>query len=113
MDQDKIDKTIEIILQNQAQFYADLQQTQETQLEIQKAQQKSEKRVATLEKVSSLVLKAVKQTNENVKELSKTVDGVSKNVDGLRIAQKETDERLNAVIFMAEKFFGGRNGKSE
>ena len=73
----------------------------------------SEKRIDTLEKVSSLILKAVKQTNKNVKEFSKTVDGVSKNVDELRIAQKETDERLNAVIFMAEKFFSGQNGKSK
>ncbi len=117
MDQDKIDKTIEIILQNQAQFYAELQQTQELQKEWQK---NFENRVVNLEQASINLIEAVKQTNETVKEvsknvdeISKNVDEISKNVDELRAAQKETDERLNAVIYMAEKFFSRGNGNPE
>jgi len=110
MDQDKIDKTIEIILQNQAQFYAELQQTQELQKEWQK---NFENRVVNLEQASINLIEAVKQTNETVKEVSKNVDEISKNVDELRAAQKETDERLNAVIYMAEKFFSRGNGNPE
>ncbi len=103
MDQDKIDKTIEFLLQNQAQFYAELQQTQELQKEWQK---NSETRIKNLEQVSVNLLEAVKQTNETVKE-------VSKNVEELRAAQKDTDERLNAVIYMAEQFFSRGNGNPE
>lgn len=110
MDQDKIDKTLEILLQNQAQFYTELQQTQELQKEFQK---NFENRVVNLEQASINLLEAVKQTNETVKEVSKNVDEISKNVDELRAAQKETDQRLNAVIYMAERFFSRGNGNPE
>ena len=113
MDEDKISKTIEIILQNQAQFYADLQQVQEIQKE-------SEKRIGILERASVNLFNALTKTNE-------TVDRLSEKIDKLADAQKETDERLretdgrlretderlNAVILMAEKFFSNRNGDSE
>lgn len=45
MDEDKINKTIEILLQNQAQFYADLQKTQE-------AQARSEENTVNLHQIS-------------------------------------------------------------
>ena len=41
------------------------------------------------------------------------IDKQGNEVDKLVAAQKETNERLNAVIFMAEKFFSGQNGKSK
>jgi DNA repair ATPase RecN len=106
MDEDKIDKTIEIILQNQAQFYADLQMIQETQ-------KHSEKSIDNLEKVASLVLESIKQTNENVNNLSIKVDKLTDSQKETDERLRETDKRLNAVIYMAEKFFGNQNGKSE
>jgi uncharacterized coiled-coil DUF342 family protein len=106
MDENKINKTIEIILQNQAQFYADLQMLQETNKE-------AEKRVSVLERAAVNLFNAQTKTNE-------TVDKLADKVDELVNAQKETDERLretderlNAIIFMAEKFFGRNNGTSE
>ncbi len=120
MDNDKIERTIEIILQNQAQFYADMQM-------IQEAQKESEKRVSVLERATVNLFNAITKTNE-------TVDRLSEKVDKLADAQKETDEhfretderfretderfretdeRLNAVIIMAEKFFSRQNGNSE
>ncbi len=92
MNNDKIEKTIEIILQSQAQFYADLQEMKEVQKE-------AEKRVSVLERVSL--------------NLYNTTVEQGKNISELREAQKETDERLNAVIYMAEKFFSRNNGDSD
>lgn len=106
MDEEKINKTIEIILQNQAQFYADLQMLQETNKE-------AEKRVSLLERVALSLVDAQMKTTETVDKLAVKVDGLADKVEVLVSAQKETDERLNAVIFMAERFFGGNNGKSE
>ncbi|CAN5648902.1 hypothetical protein BH24ACI2_BH24ACI2_09320 [soil metagenome] len=106
MDEEKINKTIEIILQNQAQFYADLQLLQETNKE-------AEKRVSVLERAAVNLYNAQTKTNETVDKLADKVDGLADKVDALADAQKETDERLNAVIFMAEKFFGSQNGDSE
>lgn len=99
MDDDKIERTIEIILQNQAQFYADLQ-------EIRGVQKEAVKRTNVLDRA------CLNLYNTTV-EQSKQITQVSANVEQLREAQKETDERLNAVIHMAEKFFSSRNRNSE
>lgn len=106
MDNDKIEKTIEIILENQAQFYTDLQEMKEIQKE-------AEKRVSVLERIS---LNLYNTTVEQGKHIAQ----VSGDIKELREAQKETDERLretderlNAVIFMAEKFFSKNNGDSD
>ena len=113
MDDEKINKTIEIILQNQAQFYADLQLLQE-------AHKEAEKRTGVLERAAVNLYNAQTKTNETVDKLADKVDGLAEKVDKLVSSQKETDERLretderlNAVIFMAEKFFGKNNGDSE
>ena len=99
MDEDKINKTIEILLQNQAQFYANLQMMQETNKD-------AEKRISVLERATVNLYNATTKTNE-------TVDKLAGVVNELAVAQRETDERLNAVIFMVEKFLGNQNGKSE
>lgn len=106
MDDEKINRTIEIILQQQAQFYAGLQ-------EMKDVQKEAEKRVNVLERVS---LNLYNTTVEQGKNIAQLTDDVKE----LRAAQKETDERLretderlNAVIVMAEKFFSRNNGNSE
>lgn len=113
MDEDKINKTIEILLQNQAQFYANLQMLQETNKD-------AEKRIEVLERATVNLYNAVTKTSETVDKLANKVDVLTDKVDKLAEAQKETDvrlretdERLNAVIFMVEKFLSSQNGKSE
>lgn len=111
MDDEKLDKTIEFILNNQAQFTVDIQKLQETHKE-------AEKRVSTLERVSLNLYntsveqrEAIAEQREAIAEQTKNVNQLSGDVKELREAQKETDERLDAVIVMAEKFFSGENGK--
>ncbi|HSK71567.1 MAG TPA: hypothetical protein VK892_07725 [Pyrinomonadaceae bacterium] len=99
MDDEKINRTIEIILQQRAQFYADLQEMKEVQKE-------AEKRVNVLERVSLNLYNTTVEQGKNIAQLTE-------DVKELRAAQKETDERLNAVIVMAEKFFSRNNGDSE
>jgi uncharacterized coiled-coil DUF342 family protein len=113
MTNKEVEKAVEILLQNQAQFYANLQ-------EIQEIQKESEKRINVLERATVNLFNAMTKTNETVDRVSEKVDKLSEKVDKLADAQqktderlRETDERLNAVIFMAEKFFSGNNGKSE
>jgi len=103
MDDKKLDKTIEFILNNQAQFSADNQQLQEDLLRFEKT---TDKRFNALERATVNLYNLTIEISANIKDLSS-------DVKELREAQKETDERLNAVIFMAEKFFGGNNGTSE
>lgn len=113
MDEDKIDRTIEIILQQQAQFYADMQKMQESQSELRESQMRSEKRIDILQEVAFTLLDSAKETSKNIADLTVKVDRISDKVEKLADAQIDTDERLNAVIYMAEKFFSDKqNGNS-
>ncbi len=106
MDDEKLDKTIEFILNNQAQFTADIQKLQETQKEAEKRTNILERVCLNLYNTSVEQGKNITQLTENIKELT----NAQKETD---VRFKETDERLNIVILMAEKFFGSQNGKSE
>ncbi len=120
MDNERLDKTIEFILNNQAQFYADLQQVQETNKQIQETQKEAEKRVNVFERVCLNLYNTTVEHGKQISENGKQIAELTTDIKELRDAQsetdkrlRETDERLNAVIVMAEKFFGSQNGKSE
>ncbi len=49
----------------------------------------------------------------NLFETNAKVDKLSERINDLQILQRQTDERLNAVILMVEKFLGSQNGNSE
>ena len=106
MDDEKLEKTIEFILNNQAQFTVDIQKMQE-------AQKEGEKRVNVLERVCLNLYNASVEQKDAIAEQTKNTNQLSVDVRELRQGQKETDERLNAVILMAEKFFNGENGNSK
>ena len=105
MDDEKLEKTIEFILNNQAQFYADLQELRETQKE-------AEKRVNVLERACVNLYNITLEQGKHIAELRESQKETDKRFRETDERFKETDERLNAVILMAEKFFGGQNGKS-
>lgn len=98
MDDEKLERTIEFILNNQAQFSVDIQKLQE-------AHQSAEKRLNQLERAAVGLYNATTDLTKNVNELTN-------DVKELRAAQKETDERLNAVILMVERYLSRENGKS-
>jgi uncharacterized coiled-coil DUF342 family protein len=106
MDDEKLEKTIEFILNNQAQFYADLQELRETQKE-------AEKRVNILERACINLYNTSVEHGKQIAENGKNIAQLTEDIKELREAQKATDDRLNAVIFMAEKFFGSQNGNTE
>jgi septal ring factor EnvC (AmiA/AmiB activator) len=106
MNDEKFEKTIEFILNNQAQFTSDIQKLQESQKE-------AEKRVNVLERACLNLYNTSVEHGKQISENGKQIAQLTEDVKGLREAQRATDERLNAVIYMAEKFFGNQNGKSE
>lgn len=110
MDDEKLQKTIEFILNNQAQFTVDIQKTQE-------AHREAEKRIGTLERVSLNLYNASVEQGKVIAQLSEETrrahENHEKEMNEIRVVHKETDERLNAVILMAEKFFSGENGNQK
>ena len=113
MDDEKLDKTIEFILNSQAQFYADLQQVQETNKQIQESQKEAEKRTNILERVCLNLYNTSVEQGKNITQLTENIKELRNAQQETDVKFKETDERLNIVILMAEKFFGSQNGKSE
>lgn len=103
MDDEKIQRTLEFILENQAQFTVDVQKLGE-------ANSIAEKRINTLERVSLNLYNAVTELTKSVEIQTKNVNQLTDDVQELREAQKETDERLNAVILMVERYLSGENG---
>ena len=55
----------------------------------------------------------IERQSESIDKQSESIDKQGQQIDKLVAAQKETNERLDAVIFMAEKYFSGENGKSK
>ena len=112
MDDEKLEKTIEFILNNQAQFYADLQELRETQKEAEKRGNILERACVNLYNITLEQGKYIAELGEAQKETDKRFRETDEQFKKTDERFKETDERLNAVILMAEKFFGGHNGKS-
>lgn len=113
MDDEKLEKTIEFILSNQAQFTVDIQKLQESQKEGEKRTNILERVCLNLYNASVEQKNAIAEQNQAIAEQTKNINQLSADVKELREGQTQTDERLNAVILMAEKFFSGENGNSK
>jgi predicted nucleic acid-binding Zn-ribbon protein len=109
MDDEKIERTIEFILNNQAQFTVDIQKLQEAHQSAEKRLNQLERAAVGLYTASLDLTKNVNQLTEDLKEFRKTQEGGMRE---LRESQKETDKRLNAVILMVERYLSRENGKS-
>lgn len=104
---EEMERTMEFILKQQAQFAADIQilretqsETAKTQAELAKAQQRGEERTTQIE---GIILRLVGVVETVVEAQARTDQ---------RLA--DTDERLNALINVVERYISERhNGKSE
>lgn len=106
MDDEKIQKTLEFILDNQAQFSSDMQ-------ELKEFHKQSEKRISVLERATINLYNEVVETSKSVKIVSEKINEVSETVDKLVVSQKETNERMDAVINVFEKYLNQQNGDSK
>lgn len=110
MDDKKTQKALDILLQQQATTHAEGLETKEQQKE-------HEKRINRLERATINLYNSTVEHGKHLAEQSKEIAQVNESIKQMREAHredhKEMNERLNAVIFMAEKFFSGQNGKSK
>jgi uncharacterized protein YdcH (DUF465 family) len=111
MTDDEIRKKMEFIIEQQAQFAADIQQLRETQAAHFKIMnEKHNTLTEALTTVVGMIGKlsvAQERTDANVAELAE-------KMITLADAQASTDERLNMIIGMIERYFSdGRNGTSQ
>ncbi|MGH9874906.1 MAG: hypothetical protein ACRD9S_20825 [Pyrinomonadaceae bacterium] len=101
MTEEEIRKTMEFILEQQAQFAANIQHLQE-----QRAQDNP--RLARLEE-SFIVLVQLAQTTDNrLDRIESNMAALESNMAAMAAAQTRTDERLSALIDIVRESRNGR-----
>jgi chromosome segregation ATPase len=96
MNNEEIQKTMEFILEQQAQFAANIQKLQEERM-------RDDSRLKRLEESFQLLVQLAQSTDTRL-------DTLETNMAHLAEAQAHTDERLSALIDIVRE---GRNGKAE
>lgn len=107
MSEEEMQKKMEFIIEQQAQFAADIQLMRETQEAESKRITNLTDAVITVVGVVGQLSAAQERTNAQVAELTQAIGTLAD-------AQANTDERLNTLIGMIERYFSdGRNGKPQ
>ena len=109
MTNEEIQRTMEFILGQQAQFAANIQLLQEERI-------RDTPRLTRLEESFQLLVRVAESTDTRLDRLESNTSAVEANMAGLEasmaalvVAQTHTDERLSALIDIVRE---DRNGKS-
>lgn len=102
----EVQKRMEFIIEQQAQFTVNFQKLEESQRRFEESQRKTDEQIGRLEGAFvgpfNLVIEvqqAQKRTEEALAKLS--------------ISQANTDERLNSLILVVEKYFSGKQNGNQ
>jgi chromosome segregation ATPase len=102
MTNEEIQKTMEFILEQQAQFAVNIQRLQEERL-------RDNPRLTRLEESFQLLVQLAQTTDTRLDRLESNMSTVEINMAALAAAQTHTDERLGALIDIVREC---RNGRS-
>ena len=101
MTNEEIQRTMEFILAQQAQFAANIQQLQEERI-------RDNPRLSRLEESFQLLVRLAENTDTRLDRLESNTSALEANMVALAAAQTHTDERLSALIDIVRE---DRNGK--
>jgi hypothetical protein len=102
MTNEEIQKTMEFILEQQAQFAVNIQRLQEDRL-------RDNPRLTRLEESFQLLVQLAQTTDTRLDTPECNMSTLETNMSALAAAQTHTDERLSALIDIVRE---GRNGRS-
>jgi hypothetical protein len=106
MSNDETQRRMEFIIEQQAQFSADIQQLKEVQIRAQE-------QIDILRETQFQAEARVSRIEDAIVRLVNLVERVADAQAHLADAQAQTDERLNVFINVVERYINeGRNGKS-
>jgi len=103
MTPEEIERTIQFILQHEAQVFARIDRLSE-------ASERHEKAIERHDNLISQLTDLVGRLAQAEIRLVERMDTLAERMDALAVAHKETDERLNALIVTVERYIAGRNG---
>jgi hypothetical protein len=100
----KLEKRMEFILEQQAQFVVDIQQLRESQARTEQL----------VNRLAAVALEGFKDVNAKIDALVDSHVRLTDSHVRLTEAQARTDENLRNLIAVVDRYFSeGRNGKSE
>lgn len=102
MTNEEMQRTIEFIIEQQAQFATNIQRLQEERI-------RDNPRLTRLEESFQLLVQLAQTTDGRLDRLESTATALESNMAALAAAQTRTDEKLSALIDIVRE---GRNGKS-
>lgn len=106
MTEDERQRQMDFILNQQAQFAADIQKLQEAQSKMLESQAET---VQLVNRLAAVTLEGFEQTNDAHKRTEEALTRLVEAQAKLAEAQIHTDQRLDALIDIVRE---GRNGKS-
>lgn len=99
MTNEEMQSTIQFLLEQQAQFASRVQ--------------KDEDRLARLENAFVTLTEVVRSADERMDTFDTHLNTLSGKMSDLAEAQVHTEQRLNALIDVVERYISGQNGKSQ
>jgi hypothetical protein len=102
MNNDEMQKNIEFIISQQAQFSVDIQQLKEAQVHADARMTRIEGAVVT---IVDLVGQLARSTASQIAELVEAQKRTDEALARTNAALAETDERLNSLIVVVERYF--------
>jgi chromosome segregation ATPase len=105
MTPQEIERTIEFILQHEAEVFARIDRLGSTMEQNEQAITRHEQAIERHDR-------EISQLTDLVGRLAQAEIHLVERMDTLAGAHKETDERLNALIVTVERYIAGRNGDS-
>ena len=102
MTNEEIQRTMEFILGQQAQFAANIQRLQEERI-------RDNPRLIRLEESFQLLVRLAENSDSRLDGLESSTSALEANMAALAVAQTHADERLTALIDIVRE---SRNGKS-
>jgi hypothetical protein len=115
MTEGELNKKIEFIIEQQAQFAADIEVTREVQREDAKLLKEQYRHlsdaVITVVGLVGGLAESQQRTDAKVAELAEAQTRTDASLKELAAAQARTDERLNIFINVVEKYISGNGNK--
>jgi predicted nucleic acid-binding Zn-ribbon protein len=110
MTNEEMQRAMDFIIQQQAQFATDIQELRESQKELVKIQLRGEER---MERMEGVILRLFDVVEKVVDAQGRTDQKLAETDERLSQKLAETDERLNTLITVVERYISERrNGKS-
>jgi chromosome segregation ATPase len=112
MTPEEIERTIQFILQHEAQVFARIDRLSEASERHEKAIERHDNQISQLTDLVGRLAQAEIRLVERMDTLAERMDALAERMDAMAAAHKETDERLKALIVTVERYIAGRDGDS-